>query len=921
MAVGTRVNILGRRIFGSIDLKNRFLDFLEETIVRAHKMVTTGPGVTADPGAWLDSVSVIDGAGANAITFSACYGVDGIGELISVDAGDPEIVEVPFEDTPATTYYMAGHVDEYPEGVEVDTQTSTPIYDRWTKYQGVTGIPASVADDGDGTLTATLGPDHKLDPLDDYTGRTAIIWLDAGPSTNDAGVAIETVTIGAGNTVATVGSLGQTTISTTAADYRIALVGPTITRDTSVQSLGGYAFIGTVVGGGAPRTYDFANQARIAPLSAVHAVPDNVLHKGWISRPSVTAAPGSGSASWSVGTLFSNGQIYNCAPGSYGTLNPTTEYWLYYDLSTGATEVVEGGADWQTANYAWNVPLYYFKTGGGGNISHGGYVGRYVQQFPEVLRMTCSAEADHRGSFRELRSALLAAYGIISTSSPAPQGVEIEVIGDTVESPMNEEEIMTLRNVTIRGRGGRASPNAAYQGGSMVSWSDNSAALFTVSGGSYDLRDWFFEDLCFGYNGNGSGGVNVAVLSVPTGSADGIEFRRCSVDGRGNGPSTGTLPTFIHSGATLDNLLIEDCVVETTDRFLNGTPASDGFRGLTVRGCKYNGDASPIHGDNSFIIDNASSSDAQDWRIEKNRIYVYGSGVLVANKLVRARFEDNDVTLNIDANGIIIGDASNYDSAEVWIENNRIESTDTGGPTSGLLEVHSRYGGIFIRGNWLLTADPTGGISGIIARSNTVATGIRGWIIEGNIVREVYFGIVLGDYVKSAMVRGNWIHCTGTGIVSSNNCDYIMAAGNFVYSEGTLGIALRGTNPMAVGNHARATSASAASAVQVGIDDGDLWAVLVGNFGWLESSSSGSAILADCNHAVLVGNAGYRGDAGVETGTSGGKDRTVVTGNLGTGTTDGVRNNANDSVLDGNNGAGNGVVDSSVSTTVGDNEA
>ena len=204
--------------------------------------------------------------------------VDGQGNFLEPFSGEmePYHESVPFENENAVTYQVALKHATVPNTLAINPRAGLP---EWIDYSDVIGIesePGSVSDNGDGTITLNI--DAMLD-LDPYVDRVALVWM-PNPAKNAVNktIALEACSVyqDAGiNKIDTVGSLGQTTISTEAGDYRVTVLGPVVSRYTTPQNLAGNVYIGAITGNGpsaTPTSFNTINQRVIAqPLPSVFA--------------------------------------------------------------------------------------------------------------------------------------------------------------------------------------------------------------------------------------------------------------------------------------------------------------------------------------------------------------------------------------------------------------------------------------------------------------------------------------------------------------------------------------------------------------------------------------------------------------------------------------------------------------------------
>lgn len=561
-----RINFFTRRILGATDLDNRFRTPLEEAAQRFGKALTTGGTTADDPGAFFETAVVQDGVGLNHLTFLDLFGTDGKGNIISAAAGSTYTTEVPFEDAGAATYHMAAKLDYVATKTDVNLTNGEPEYDYFTLRLGHREEPSAVAVVGGGTqLELTLG-NHQLDGADDFTGRTCVIWKKT-PDSDETAVAIEQIVI-AGNIATTTGVLGQSTPSTTASDYFVTILGPVITRSSSVQSLGGYAYIGSVVGGGAPRTFDDAGQTVLLDAEEATAAFVDLLRKGWIERPTV-AVVGSGYDITGAGEVFSNGSVgptpLFTSPGPYATSSTFYVSWSPIDAS-----FVEY-TSWDDANAGNRVPLLVFTTDGVGDLDQFEFIAWHQKKFPETLRLSVSADPEHYGAFKTLEEALARAYSIQTGSTIGAKSIVIDVRSDLDVGGAIDQPFHFPVNVTIRA----AHPNLGrtqYFGplfgagvlpdrlkGYNISWSGNHS-LFRIQNGA-DMTGWAFIGLNFWPTGTFTLARSVVEVAATALSLTGVAFYGCGVVGTDfyQGGRLSHMIAINDHGSTAGKIVIDGC--------------------------------------------------------------------------------------------------------------------------------------------------------------------------------------------------------------------------------------------------------------------------------------------------------------------------------------------------------------------------
>lgn len=189
-------------------------------------------------------------AGTFTLTPTTIEGIDNGGHVLQLTGSD--LIDIPYENTAGEYYWIGMKYIEIPSGVYPNPRTSIPEYDKWQEQVGERATPDAVVDNLDGTLTITVN--SVLQNGIDHSDREVMVWL-VNPVSNDETVAIETQTVTysvTNNTITTDTYLGQGTVSETAADYQVALLGLTIenTGVSAVNPFGDeYIDIGYIVGG------------------------------------------------------------------------------------------------------------------------------------------------------------------------------------------------------------------------------------------------------------------------------------------------------------------------------------------------------------------------------------------------------------------------------------------------------------------------------------------------------------------------------------------------------------------------------------------------------------------------------------------------------------------------------------------------
>lgn len=264
---------------------------------------------------------------------------DGVGNIIDLSEQlDDDEVDIPFENSNATTYWVALKAVERPQDIVVNPRTGQPEYNRIVEDVGVAAAPNSVTDNGNGTITFNVN--SVAEASHSHAGRLVAVYLNVPEATNAAD-AIEVVAVAYGapnNTITTTGTLGQSVVSTTASDYTVVMLGPVV-RKTDISADLEQCFVGTIAGNGPaaiPTSFDITGQTRIdATLTNLNSVLDNFTKEvnatgggvksttGYTKRLQSATAVHNGQM-YVMGGFETDGATYSTANEAY---NPLTDTW------------------------------------------------------------------------------------------------------------------------------------------------------------------------------------------------------------------------------------------------------------------------------------------------------------------------------------------------------------------------------------------------------------------------------------------------------------------------------------------------------------------------------------------------------------------------------------------------------------------
>lgn len=890
---GQRINMFTRRVLGSIGLGTRLLDYLEDGIQRHTKAMTTGETPSDDVGAWFAAVTVGDGTGTHNLDFGNMYGVDGRGNMISEQAGTTYLDEVPFEDTAATTYYMAATTGFIPKAVLVNQSSGEPEYDYTELELAHVAAPSAVVNGG-AFLTITLG-NHQLSGSDDFSGRTAMVWL-VDPASPDAATAIETVVITGGNQVVTSGVLGQTSPSTTPSNYRVAILGPTITRSNTVQSLAGFAYIGTVVGGGAPRTYVTSGQTILVPLSEVSGMFDDLLEKGWVDVPSYTNT-GTQVQFTTTGEAYISGRL-KVAPTQTvsGWGYTSSNVWLYWSPISGQYKYTDS---WDTANQTGNVPIVHFLVDGGGNITGSvTTIGRRVRAFNRPMVLQVSPNAVHRTAYRTLEAALARVSSIREGSNGERAIIELLddiTIGATISAPIHFPANVTFRGMGVGGPSALGLIVGSYSSHTTIKWAMDDA-VFDIPDGS-GVIGWTFEGIAFQYTGTSTQDDSAIIRALTNNPAEArtitnLSFIGCVFDFSTQAAGT-PYPGVVYNIGTdadgMDSIHLYDCFTWGVQgaHVWSTADVSD----LRIKGCTGSQGSTTIPGANpggiAYINAALSNSFIQD-----NQLTQINAWALFALGAADVWITDNELDLvpDNDCSAIELGD-NTTDTYNLHLDHNRIKVTYSGTLTEPVVHLKPDTAPIIpgLSGNDIWVTNNTiygddessSGLTGLLIDSGTADTEV--FFIQGNHIAEVNIGIELtqntggGGSHFAAVISGNVIRA-GAYSIDTNDADQVVIFGNILLGDDTNHICISSAG---LQHLIAANILDGAGGTDIGVEartGADYW-VVMGNLGAGLSNMLFDGV--QTNTSILLGNNGGA-SAGVDWSSNDG----VMVGNIVGGTLD-----------------------------------
>jgi hypothetical protein len=273
-----------KKIAGFTDFGPRMLDYLKELNRDSVQARFDVDGVFNTPHGLSGGVNTVSVTGSSRET-------DGLGHTMRVSSSAFGVSAL-FQNTAAVVYHVGLRYCEIPIGISVNPRTGLPEYASFKEEIGESGVPNSVVNNGS---TLTLVVDNVTESGVSNAGRTVRVYkLVPAPGATTEAIAIEDCTVawdGSNNKITTAALLGQSVVSTTAADYVVVMMGITVKRNTNLESSPNHCFIGTVTGvgaGGTPVTFDTSLQRLVKTFT--DATQILFTPYSWLTHTNVQAA-------------------------------------------------------------------------------------------------------------------------------------------------------------------------------------------------------------------------------------------------------------------------------------------------------------------------------------------------------------------------------------------------------------------------------------------------------------------------------------------------------------------------------------------------------------------------------------------------------------------------------------------------------
>jgi hypothetical protein len=759
---------------------------------------------------------------------------------------DPDwFVDIPYENANGSSYSVYLHLTEYPIDVGVGKPGGRG-YSRWVEVPGITINPDSVSDASDhlelvvltGLTVLGVQPWLTSNEEDADWSMDCVVYLDTDVTgveiaIDDPDVAIAftaklTKRVGNPDWIVDLtgigdGYLGQETPSTTAAEYKIVVLGPVVTT-TDFDSDPDYVHIAQVDSATGSETISHSGQVIVDSLaSGIISMPDGLLDGGCLTVPGVTNGTTTADID-GTGVIHTRGQLWQPGAESVGGIPTSDEFFVSFDPDTMSYDLYTTMAD---ALLDDRVPVAYGITDGTPNITFLIGIGKSVRHVSRVVELTLSSDAEARTAFTNLKEAL--GYCAALSNLADVRGFRINVQGtvNVGTDVVNETELLSVPGVHFVGAR-MLNSSAAAGVSSGFEWTGVSNSLFSIPSGT-TLESWTFENIRFSYVTTVATDMTVAAFSNAHITSN-LTFIGCLFDA----PSTQIFTAYYSTGNSV-NLKFVDCINANNGVWIYNT-GSNSLGPLTMRNCRQDGSASASVGPAYGVVWDASTSPGASWRIQDcDFTNLDGPALYSASGLVNGWIKDNRIHFQSGAQsgaGIDLGNGTaTADCENLFIHDNHVDLTAYSSATDGI-RVYSDRGvppnmcGIFIHDNYVEMASYPSGSVGIEVGGNAN----DGVIVHSNVVGGSEFGIFMTG--------------TGTQNVVSSNC---------VFSE--------------------------QQALNIGADQ---YALVASSNSLLIGTGSVPCVLWSGDHGVLTGNyvdgSGGAGAIGLITGSS--ATNLVVTGNF-----------------------------------------
>lgn len=263
MSTGAKkVRIFLKKFLSQQHITDNFLDYLEDLIQENTRNVWNKSGVFLPTAT---TTNLLSSSAPDSFDIVApLNGVDGLGNHVNLDVATA--TQVPFENASGIDYYVGLRSSIIFDDTEVNVRTGLIEYSFFKQSIGELGEPDQVIDDGDGTMTITV--DNVCEAGVSHQGRKCRVWLKQAESELEAFEEATVFFVGGQNIIETTTSLGQdvSNISTTASDYQVFLIGPTVRRNIDLSLDPNIIYLGKVRGAGSGVQPTIFNADKVNPL-------------------------------------------------------------------------------------------------------------------------------------------------------------------------------------------------------------------------------------------------------------------------------------------------------------------------------------------------------------------------------------------------------------------------------------------------------------------------------------------------------------------------------------------------------------------------------------------------------------------------------------------------------------------------------
>lgn len=826
------------------------------------------------------AAAAVVASGNNAINIAhaaAIHATNGLGVTIKVAANDSRLQNIRIPPDAAVLFNVGLEQNDVETGVEVNPRTAAFEYVSLVEQIGRVLNPTSVA-----VVASTLviNVNDLVESGLDHTGRQVRVWLKStdnggpGPQTADATVAIQTIAIAfttPNNTITVPNLMGQAAPSTTATDYMVQLIGPTVKQvaTENLQNTAGCFFLGNVtsVATGNPiTTIDTSGQqvVTLTPAQADLAIANAVSILDQFSRAGIEAggcnfSGSSGlNATFASGTAVIGGQLFAVAGATLALVDNTTNWVFVNNLGVLATLTT-------FPTLVNDILLWQINTSGG-------VVGTSVDARRNLTRMNSRRQVTvgpHNCDFTTIEGAVSWVNQNQATAELTPFEILIQgVIAMT-------QTVSLTRPTTFRGVQ-KDTPGTPVSG---LTAPAGGAPMFSV--GSANAINVSFNDLSLTLAAN-AGSTVVQSLSV---GVDGWMFNNCEIVGNSTVTSpinigssvlcsgwifqgctfTGNLGVGINAYISLGNdtfgFMIDKCrfLGELTNLQVGGINCFGTASDHRITNCEFNLGGVGYFG--SATVDNVAISGCRFYNTRGPAVLAASSGFTIVENCLFKSCCANGSGGTFSPDAVVLINDSTPGTGTAIIRNNRINGWAVGNAIASTVGIGTGSDHR-IENNVIQClssqATPTVGISMSLE---------TGCLIAGNDI-DMNFGSGTGRSGATAIsalgaqtrISGNKIKNTGNGgtganpAVSINNNDCLFNGNSFVNSFGIL-LSLIGANCVVSGNSFCAQlNNSAEIAIQV--------------------SSNGNTITGNVVHA----NGGAGGSVGIA--VSGSVSNNKINGNF-----------------------------------------